>query len=63
MCFVGMDMLGNHAMLFNSSSELCASHDNTRFMVSRKGGVKGEEKRQTFLTMKFSDSQCYDTVS
>lgn len=56
-------MLGNHAMLFNSSSELRASHDNSRFMVSRKGGVKREEKRHTFLTIKFSHSQCYDMVS
>lgn len=44
MCFGGMDMLGNHAMLFNSSSDLRASHDNGRFMVTRKEGLKGEEK-------------------
>lgn len=63
MCFVGMDMLGNHAMLLNSSSELRASHDNSTFMVSREDEVKGEEKRPTFLTVKFSCSQCYGMVS
>lgn len=48
MCFGGMDMLGNNAILFNSSSELRASHDNSRIMVSRKGGVKGEGKNPNF---------------
>lgn len=44
MCFVGIDILGNHAMAFISPPELRASHDNRAFMVSRNGGVKGEEK-------------------
>lgn len=63
MCFGGMDVLGNHAMLSNSSSDLRESHDNGRFTVTRKEGLKGEEKRQIFLTIKFSHSQCYDMVS
>lgn len=63
MCFGGMDVFGNHAMLFNSSSDLRASHDNGRSMAPRKEGLKEEEKRQTFLTIKFSHSQCYDVVS
>lgn len=41
-------MLGNHAMLFNTASKLRASHDNSRFMVSRKEGVKGGEKKTNF---------------
>lgn len=56
-------MLGNHAILFNSSSKAHASHDTNRFMVCRKTGVKGEEKRQTFMTSKLSSSSCYDMVS
>lgn len=46
-------MLGNHAMLFNLSSDLCASHDNGRLMLTRKERGK---KREIFLTMKFSHS-------
>lgn len=63
MCFGGMDVLGNHAMLFNSSSDLRANHDNGRVTVSRKDGLKGEEKRQFFLTIKFRHSQCFDRIT
>lgn len=43
MCFVGMDVLRNQAILLNSSSELSASNDSSRFIASGQGGVKGEK--------------------